>query len=151
MIGSMPLPPYIRRPANVIDGERYQTVFARERGAVAAPTAGLHFTESLLQKVRARGVDILPLTLHVGLGTFMPVRVKDLSEHRMHREYYRIPETTAKAITDRKKAGKRVIALGTTTTRLWNTPLQKMAALRQKRGRRIFSSFPAMHSRLWMP
>jgi S-adenosylmethionine:tRNA ribosyltransferase-isomerase len=116
-IGSMPLPPYIRRPADETDGERYQTVFARERGAVAAPTAGLHFTESLLQEIRERGVEIVPLTLHVGLGTFMPVRVQDLSEHRMHREYYRIPETTAQAVTERKKTGKRVIALGTTTTR----------------------------------
>ncbi|ACM21795.1 S-adenosylmethionine--tRNA (7-aminomethyl-7-carbaguanosine34)-ribosyltransferase-isomerase [Geotalea daltonii FRC-32] len=134
MIGSMPLPPYIHRPANVIDGERYQTVFARERGAVAAPTAGLHFTESLLQKIRARGVDILPLTLHVGLGTFMPVRVKDLSEHRMHREYYRIPETTAKAVTDRKKAGKRVIALGTTTTRALEHAAAEDGSLDAKEG-----------------
>ncbi|WP_243371913.1 tRNA preQ1(34) S-adenosylmethionine ribosyltransferase-isomerase QueA [Geotalea sp. SG265] len=116
-IGNMPLPPYIRRAARTDDGERYQTVFARERGAVAAPTAGLHFTESLLQQIRERGVDIVPLTLHVGLGTFMPVRVQELREHRMHREYYRIPATTAQAVTDRKKAGKRVIALGTTTTR----------------------------------
>lgn len=116
-IGRMPLPPYIKRPADGGDHERYQTVFARESGAVAAPTAGLHFTESLLQSIRERGVEIASLTLHVGLGTFMPVRVQDLSQHRMHREFYRIPPATAQAVTERKKAGKRVIALGTTTTR----------------------------------
>ncbi len=89
--GSMPLPPYIRREADVEDASRYQTVFARNSGAVAAPTAGLHFTEELLQEVQSRGVDIAHLTLHVGLGTFLPVRVEEVSEHRMHREFYTIP------------------------------------------------------------
>jgi len=116
-IGSMPLPPYIRRPAGDDDRERYQTVFARVKGAVAAPTAGLHFTDGLLHKIRERGVEIVPLTLHVGLGTFMPIRVDKLSEHRMHREYYSIPVETARAVKLRKKEGGRVIALGTTTTR----------------------------------
>lgn len=116
-IGSMPLPPYIRRSAGDGDRERYQTVFARAKGAVAAPTAGLHFTDALLQKIRQRGVEIAPLTLHVGLGTFMPVRVDDLKQHRMHREYYFIPEATAEAVDVRKKGGGRVVALGTTTTR----------------------------------
>ncbi len=117
MIGSMPLPPYIRRSAEDCDRERYQTVFARTKGAVAAPTAGLHFTDALLQKIRQRGVDIAPLTLHVGLGTFMPVRVDDLRDHRMHREHYVIPEATAGAVNTRKRCGGRVVALGTTTTR----------------------------------
>lgn len=115
--GSMPLPPYIRRPVASDDDARYQTVFARASGAVAAPTAGLHFTDELLREVRARGVEIASLTLHVGLGTFLPVRVERISEHRMHRELYHIPVETAAAITACKAANGRVIALGTTTTR----------------------------------
>jgi S-adenosylmethionine:tRNA ribosyltransferase-isomerase len=115
--GSMPLPPYIKRAAGEFDRERYQTVFAREKGAVAAPTAGLHFTEGLLAAIEERGVGIVTLTLHVGLGTFLPVRVDDLRQHRIHREYYRIPEETAMAVNARKISGGRVIAVGTTTTR----------------------------------
>jgi S-adenosylmethionine:tRNA ribosyltransferase-isomerase len=115
--GSMPLPPYIKRDTVESDRERYQTVFAREKGAVAAPTAGLHFTEDLLAEIGSRGVEIAALTLHVGLGTFLPVRVDDLRNHRMHREYYRISEETAKAVNERKISGGRVVAVGTTTTR----------------------------------
>jgi S-adenosylmethionine:tRNA ribosyltransferase-isomerase len=115
--GSMPLPPYIKRGAEGEDQERYQTVFAREKGAVAAPTAGLHFTREILQQIRDRGVEIAPLTLHVGLGTFMPVRVEELSAHVMHREFYRIPESTAQAIRRTRERGGRVIALGTTSLR----------------------------------
>ncbi len=115
--GNMPLPPYIKRAAFEEDRERYQTVFARVKGAVAAPTAGLHFTGQLLGDIRKKGVEIVPLTLHVGLGTFMPVRVEDPGEHRMHREYFSIPEETASAINCRKKGKGRVIALGTTATR----------------------------------
>lgn len=116
-VGSMPLPPYIKRNAEDHDRERYQTVFARVKGAVAAPTAGLHMTPELLREIQSRGVDVAPLTLHVGLGTFMPVRVDDLREHRMHRETFSIPEKTAAAINDRRKGGGRVVALGTTTCR----------------------------------
>ncbi len=115
--GEMPLPPYIKRGADSNDRERYQTVFARAKGAVAAPTAGLHFTEVLLQQLRDSGVQIAPLTLHVGLGTFLPVRVEDLRQHRMHREWYHIPEATAAAIAACRAAGGRVVALGTTTCR----------------------------------
>ena len=115
--GRMPLPPYIRRTADPEDESRYQTVFARNSGAVAAPTAGLHFTEPLLREVQARGADIAHLTLHVGLGTFLPVRVEEVSEHRMHREFYTIPGETAAAIAACKAGRGRVIALGTTTTR----------------------------------
>jgi S-adenosylmethionine:tRNA ribosyltransferase-isomerase len=115
--GRMPLPPYIRRDAHEGDRERYQTVFARVKGAVAAPTAGLHFTEELLQTLLAKGVEIAPLTLHVGIGTFQPIRVENLKEHRMHREYYSIPVETAAAVNDRKGSEGRVIALGTTTAR----------------------------------
>jgi S-adenosylmethionine:tRNA ribosyltransferase-isomerase len=115
--GSMPLPPYIKRAAGDHDRERYQTVFAREKGAVAAPTAGLHFTEGLLQEIARRGVEIATLTLHVGLGTFLPIRAENPLQHRMHREYFRIPEKTAEAVNRRKESGGRVVAAGTTTTR----------------------------------
>lgn len=115
--GSVPLPPYIRRPAEDHDRERYQTVFARVKGAVAAPTAGLHMTSELLDAVREKGVEIVPLTLHVGLGTFMPVRVQDPREHRMHRESRTIPEMTATKVNAAKGEGRRVIALGTTSAR----------------------------------
>jgi S-adenosylmethionine:tRNA ribosyltransferase-isomerase len=115
--GAMPLPPYIRRPAARADRNRYQTVFARNSGAVAAPTAGLHFTEQLLEAVRVKGAGIVSLTLHVGLGTFLPVRVEQVNEHRMHRELYTIPPETAAAIAACKAEQGRVIAVGTTTTR----------------------------------
>lgn len=116
-VGSMPLPPYIKRAPKGEDLERYQTVFAREKGAVAAPTAGLHFTPALLDEIRSAGVEIASLTLHVGLGTFMPVRVEDLSQHAMHREWYRIPQETAEAVRRAKERGGRVISLGTTALR----------------------------------
>jgi S-adenosylmethionine:tRNA ribosyltransferase-isomerase len=115
--GRIPLPPYIRRDDDVADRTRYQTVFARSRGAVAAPTAGLHFTEAILAELRGVGVEIEPLTLHVGLGTFLPVRVDDIREHRMHGESYHVPATTAAAVNLAKSEGRRVFALGTTTTR----------------------------------
>jgi S-adenosylmethionine:tRNA ribosyltransferase-isomerase len=115
--GQMPLPPYIRRGAKAHDRERYQTVFARQAGAVAAPTAGLHFTPELLDAVRSRGVTVATLTLHVGLGTFQPVRVDNILEHRMHREFYQIPEETAREVARRKREGGRIVTVGTTTTR----------------------------------
>lgn len=115
--GMMPLPPYIKRAPEAGDKERYQTVFAREKGAVAAPTAGLHFTAELLESLKMQGVEVVSLTLHVGLGTFLPVRVDDLREHRMHREYYAIPEVTAAAVNERKRSGGRVVAVGTTVVR----------------------------------
>ena len=116
-VGSMPLPPYIRRDADDNDRERYQTVFARTKGAVAAPTAGLHFTDRLLDDLARRGVEQAPVTLHVGLGTFLPIRVDDPREHAMHRERYHIPEATAAAIERTRSAGGRIVAVGTTTTR----------------------------------
>ena len=116
-IGHIPLPPYIRRPDVDVDRERYQTVFARSQGAVAAPTAGLHFTPAILDALKKKGVEIRPLTLHVGLGTFLPVRVQDVRQHRMHEERYHVPETTACAVNEAKADGRRVVALGTTTMR----------------------------------
>lgn len=115
--GHVPLPPYIRRADELLDRERYQTVYAATPGAVAAPTAGLHFTPALFERLRALGVEIATLTLHVGIGTFTPVRVKTLSEHRMHSESFHIPVETAEAVNRAKAEGRRVIAVGTTTTR----------------------------------
>lgn len=115
--GAVPLPPYIKRPPRAKDRDRYQTVYAKERGAVAAPTAGLHFTPELLERIRAKGVAVATLTLHVGLGTFMPVRVDDLRQHRMHRERYTIPAETVAAISSCRQRGGRVVAVGTTVAR----------------------------------
>ena len=140
--GNMPLPPYIRRDASESDRQRYQTVFAREKGAVAAPTAGLHFTDELLERIRERGVDIVTLTLHVGLGTFLPVRVNDPARHRMHREYYHIPEKTAGAVNDRKKSGGRVVAVGTTTTRALEQAAQENGTLRGGAGEADIFIYP---------
>lgn len=116
-IGHLPLPPYIKRADSFADRDRYQTVFARESGAVAAPTAGLHFTEEVLQVLRTGGVTIAPLTLHVGLGTFLPVRVEDIRQHRMHAELFTIPAATAAEVNAARREGRRIFALGTTSAR----------------------------------
>ncbi|HEX8989765.1 MAG TPA: tRNA preQ1(34) S-adenosylmethionine ribosyltransferase-isomerase QueA [Rhodocyclaceae bacterium] len=115
--GRLPLPPYIERAAAQADESRYQTVFAREKGSVAAPTAGLHFDEALLARLRERGVETAHVTLHVGAGTFQPVRVHDLSAHRMHRERWQLPQATVDAIAAARARGGRVVAVGTTTLR----------------------------------
>jgi S-adenosylmethionine:tRNA ribosyltransferase-isomerase len=116
-VGHIPLPPYIRRDDTPLDRDRYQTVFASNPGAVAAPTAGLHFTNAILDRLRQRGVEIRTLTLHVGLGTFLPVRSENLMEHRMHSELFSIPAATAEAVNRAKEEGRRIFAVGTTTTR----------------------------------
>jgi S-adenosylmethionine:tRNA ribosyltransferase-isomerase len=115
--GLLPLPPYITHAGSKDDEARYQAVYAHRPGAVAAPTAGLHFDESMLALLRGMGVQLAWLTLHVGAGTFQPVRVRNLSEHRMHSEYYEIPQATVQAITDARAAGRAVIAVGTTSLR----------------------------------
>ncbi|MSP25937.1 MAG: S-adenosylmethionine:tRNA ribosyltransferase-isomerase, partial [Myxococcales bacterium] len=115
--GKMPLPPYLRREAEPADVERYQTVFARVLGAVAAPTAGLHFDQELLGAIAARGVELATVTLHVGPGTFQPVSVDDLDEHRMHAEEFAISESTAKMIAQARARGASVVAVGTTVVR----------------------------------
>ena len=115
--GRLPLPPYIEHTPDAQDDTRYQTVFAREPGAVAAPTAGLHFDDALLARLGAMGVDTAFVTLHVGAGTFQPVRVEDLREHRMHSERYVLPQATAQAIERTRARGGRVIAVGTTSLR----------------------------------
>ena len=119
-IGSAPLPPYIERPGGVADAEDardYQTVYARESGAIAAPTAGLHFTDAILDEIRARGVTVAAVTLHVGIGTFRPVKVEMVEGHRMDPERGGIPLETARAVTEAKAAGRRVVAVGTTSVR----------------------------------
>ena len=116
-IGHMPLPPYIKRPDQVADRERYQTVFADPRGSVAAPTAGLHFDQPLLERLGERGIEVVPITLHVGYGTFQPVRVRQIEDHRLESEPYCIEPLAARAIQRALVDRRRVIAVGTTTTR----------------------------------
>ncbi|MDF2874286.1 MAG: queA [Sporomusa sp.] len=118
-LGETPLPPYIK--AQLSDKERYQTVYARERGSAAAPTAGLHFTRSLMENIGSMGVNLAFVTLHVGLGTFRPVSVKNITDHIMHREYYSVPEETAALVNETLAAGNRVIAVGTTAVRTLET------------------------------
>ncbi len=116
IIGSMPLPPYITEKLE--DKERYQTVYARENGSSAAPTAGLHFTKELMAKIEAKGIKIVPVMLHVGLGTFRPVKADKITDHIMHAEYISVSEESAKIINERKKNGGRIIAVGTTSCRV---------------------------------
>ncbi|HEV7369540.1 tRNA preQ1(34) S-adenosylmethionine ribosyltransferase-isomerase QueA [Arenibaculum sp.] len=118
--GTVPLPPYIRRPegATAQDAQDYQTVFASAEGAVAAPTAGLHFTPDLLRRLEARGIGRVPVTLHVGAGTFLPVKVEDVREHRMHAEWGEVPAGTVRAVEAARRAGGRIVAVGTTSLRL---------------------------------
>ncbi|MGC4085741.1 MAG: tRNA preQ1(34) S-adenosylmethionine ribosyltransferase-isomerase QueA [Vicinamibacterales bacterium] len=116
-IGHIPLPPYIKRPDTAGDRERYQTVFAHTRGSIAAPTAGLHFTPSILDALAARGVEHVEVTLHVGYGTFQPIRVDDVESHRMEMEHFEVTESSAAAINAALDDHRRVIAVGTTTTR----------------------------------
>ncbi|HWJ06294.1 MAG TPA: tRNA preQ1(34) S-adenosylmethionine ribosyltransferase-isomerase QueA [Steroidobacteraceae bacterium] len=116
-LGQMPLPPYVGRPAEDADRERYQTVYAREPGAVAAPTAGLHFDAATLEACRAAGASFAYVTLHVGAGTFQPVRVDDVAQHQMHAEVYEVPAATCEAVAATRRRGGRVIAVGTTAVR----------------------------------
>ncbi|WP_281660412.1 tRNA preQ1(34) S-adenosylmethionine ribosyltransferase-isomerase QueA [Microvirgula aerodenitrificans] len=131
--GKLPLPPYIERAAGGDDESRYQTVYARERGAVAAPTAGLHFTDEILAAIRARGIGTATVTLHVGAGTFQPVRVDNIDEHKMHSERFDIPVETVDAIAACHAAGGRVVAVGTTSMRALEAAAQD-GALRAGRG-----------------
>jgi S-adenosylmethionine:tRNA ribosyltransferase-isomerase len=120
-IGKSPLPPYIKRDPEPLDKTRYQTVYAKVRGAVAAPTAGLHFTEELLETIKKKGVKIVPLVLHLGLGSFRPVVVEDLSRHKMDSEYYDISAETAEAVNQTMKKNKKVFAVGTSVVRALET------------------------------
>lgn len=124
-VGKIPLPPYIERENETEDIERYQTVYAEVPGSVAAPTAGLHFTEDVLQKIKAKGVEVCYLTLNVGPGTFQPVRAENILEHKIHREYYEVPQPTVETIKKAKRQGKNIVAVGTTTVRTIETAFSK--------------------------
>jgi S-adenosylmethionine:tRNA ribosyltransferase-isomerase len=116
--GKVPLPPYIHRPAEPTDEERYQTIYARHPGSVAAPTAGLHFTEEVLKALEAKGIESVFVTLHVGLGTFEPIRTENIEDHRMHREEYEISSSAAEKINRARREGKKIVAIGTTSVRV---------------------------------
>ena len=131
-IGQMPLPPYITETLD--DQERYQTVYAKERGSAAAPTAGLHFTEDLMEKIKAKGVKICSVMLHVGLGTFRPVKEDHILDHKMHSEYYEVTEETANIINETKASGGRVIAVGTTSTRTLESVTDKNGKVQPSKG-----------------
>jgi|TARA_B100001105_G_scaffold46435_2_gene34440 S-adenosylmethionine:tRNA ribosyltransferase-isomerase len=133
-IGTSPLPPYIKRPAETKDKERFQTVFADQRGAVAAPTAGLHFTQGLLKRLRNKGVRIEYTTLHIGLGTFRPVQVEDLNRHQMDSEYFEVSPKTALAINETKKKRRKVYAVGTSSVRGLETVAVSGFQVSPKRG-----------------
>lgn len=133
-IGHSPLPPYIKRKAERRDKERYQTVFAEHRGAVAAPTAGLHFNEGLFSKIKEKGVKVAHIVLHIGLGTFRPVQVEDLTRHQMDSEYFEVPAETASAINEARAKGNRIIAVGTSTVRALETVVVSGFQVTAKRG-----------------
>ncbi|NTW72089.1 MAG: tRNA preQ1(34) S-adenosylmethionine ribosyltransferase-isomerase QueA [Eubacteriaceae bacterium] len=131
-LGHMPLPPYITETLS--DRERYQTIYSRETGSAAAPTAGLHFTPELMEKIRKKGINIAYITLHVGIGTFRPVKVDDILDHKMHQEYYSITKETADMINEAKRTGKNVIAVGTTTVRTLESAAKKSGIIKESNG-----------------
>lgn len=147
-VGRLPLPPYIRRQDDDYDRERYQTVYARSEGSVAAPTAGLHFTPGILTALEAKGVEIRRLTLHVGPGTFLPVRVEDVRQHRMHLERFTISPETAQAVNRAKDEGRRVIAVGTTTTRTLEYFLDRHGRLKSGSGETDLFIYPGFRFRV---
>ncbi|MCK8815966.1 tRNA preQ1(34) S-adenosylmethionine ribosyltransferase-isomerase QueA [Natroniella sulfidigena] len=131
-LGNMPLPPYITKELE--EADKYQTVYAQKRGAAAAPTAGLHFTDKLLDKIKAKGVNIIDITLHVGLGTFRPVKVDEIEEHDMHSEYYEVSPEAAEVINQTKEQGKKVISVGTTSTRTLETVADEDGTVKPEKG-----------------
>jgi S-adenosylmethionine:tRNA ribosyltransferase-isomerase len=143
-IGSTPLPHYIERPEgeDASDRDRYQTIFAKERGAIAAPTAGLHFTDEILRSIGDSGVKVVEITLHVGYGTFEPVRVDDLTKHKVLPERYEVSEETAAALNESHKRGGRVVAVGTTTTRVLETIVNENGEFTAGKGRTSLTIIP---------
>ena len=131
-LGTMPLPPYIHEKLE--DKDRYQTVYAKEVGSAAAPTAGLHFTEELLERIKEKGINIVYLTLHVGLGTFRPVKVEDVTKHKMHSEFYSLSEEVANILNKSRENGKRIIAVGTTSNRTLETVYGKYGEFKEDHG-----------------
>ena len=139
-IGEMPLPPYIKE--KLADQGRYQTVYCKEEGSAAAPTAGLHFTPELLEKIKAKGVEIAEVLLHVGLGTFRPVKVEDVTKHTMHTEFYSVSEEAAEKINRAKREGRRVIAVGTTSVRTLETVADENGLVRPCSGETSIFIYP---------
>ena len=139
-LGSMPLPPYIKEKLK--DKDRYQTVYARVLGSAAAPTAGLHFTKDLLNILKEKGITICYITLHVGLGTFRPVNVEDVTKHKMHSEYYSMSKDVAKTLNKAKQEGKNIIAVGTTTTRTLETIMNKYNEFKESSGHTDIFIYP---------
>lgn len=142
-LGQMPLPPYIRE--RLEDKERYQTVYAREAGSAAAPTAGLHFTNSLLSEIAKKDTEIVQVLLHVGLGTFRPVKVENIAQHKMHAEYYEISEAAAKKINSRKEKGGKIISVGTTSTRTLETAANDQGLIIPGKGFTESYIYPGYH------
>ena len=145
-LGEMPLPPYITHKLQ--DRNRYQTVYAKHEGSAAAPTAGLHFTETLLQEIRAVGVEIVPVTLHVGLGTFRPVKVDDVEAHHMHSEYYQITAEAADRINKARENGGRIICVGTTSCRTLESAADEDGRLRESSGWTDIFIYPGYRFRI---
>ncbi len=139
-LGQMPLPPYIK--TKLEDKNRYQTVYAKNIGSAAAPTAGLHFTNELLKKIKAKGITILYITLHVGLGTFRPVVVEDVTKHEMHSEFYSMDKKTAQTLNQAKKEGRKIIAVGTTTVRTLETIMAKYQEFKECGGETKIFIYP---------
>jgi S-adenosylmethionine:tRNA ribosyltransferase-isomerase len=133
-IGNSPLPPYINRKATKQDKDRYQTVYAANRGAVAAPTGGLHFTDGLIKKLKSKGVKIKPCTLHIGLGTFRPIQVEDLTRHQMDSEFFEVPPETAIAINEAREKEKKIVAVGTSSVRALETVVVSGFQVAPRRG-----------------
>jgi S-adenosylmethionine:tRNA ribosyltransferase-isomerase len=144
-MGHVPLPPYIAREDQMGDRERYQTVYAREPGSVAAPTAGLHFTPEIISKLTARGIETAEVTLHVGLGTFQPVRVERVEDHKLHEEAYSISVASAEKINRALEGGRRVVAIGTTTVRTLEFAARKIGRVQAGRGEADLFIYPGFH------
>ncbi len=141
-VGRMPLPPYIQREAEQDDLARYQTVYAEEPGAVAAPTAGLHFTPDIITRIRKKGVEIVHVTLHVGIGTFRPVKVDSVEDHQMHFERYSVSEDAAATINQRREAGSRIVAVGTTSVRTLESVVDEQGRCQALEGRTNLFMYP---------
>jgi S-adenosylmethionine:tRNA ribosyltransferase-isomerase len=147
-LGHVPLPPYIDRPDRPADRERYQTIYAREKGSVAAPTAGLHFTPEIFARLQQRGIETVEITLHVGLGTFQPVRAERVEDHKLHRESYHISLEAASAINRALDAGRRVVAVGTTTVRTLENSARKLGRVQAETGEAELFIFPGYEFRV---
>lgn len=143
VLGKVPFPPYISNPE--CDPERYQTIYSEKEGSVAAPTAGLHFTKELLSAIQEKGINIVYLTLHVGLGTFQPLKTENIKEHIMHGEYYELSKSTADLLNSQKQSGKRIIAVGTTVTRVLETVFNKFGEFNESFSESHIFIYPGYH------